>query len=223
MTHSNAHTTCTDYFRLFMARRDIRTESDQVCALFGVDNIEDLQDILFADLTIFAQFFAFFVDIRMSNESYSLLYKLESCIITLNPRHVRKVPATQYIKVTPLQTLLDCSKRITPKSNHTFSRRTCSCNNTNVTCNTCLKLALEGCEYKDILPIIQELVSRNAPIPSITDLTLLVEYLPSTDIIPFIQTLKHTKVLQDPRIQNILQTRVSSSELLQVNTLLKRL
>ena len=109
----------------------------------------------------------------------------------------------------------------TPKQ--TFSRQTCSCNNTGVPCTDCLTTALEGCAYEDILPILQDLVSRNAPIPTGTDFQLLVEYLPATDIILFIQTLKHNVLLQDPQIQNIIQTKTLPGDQKQVSTLLTSL
>ena len=104
---------------------------------------------------------------------------------------------------------------------HSYCRQTCTC--TGVACTNCLTLALEGCEYEDILPIIQELVSRNAPIPTGTDFQVLVEYLPPQDIIPLIQTLRRNQMLQDPRIQDILQTNTLPEDQKQVQTLLNTL
>ena len=84
-----------DYFHLFMSRDDLCVEARQVCELFGVENNEDLHDLLLANPTKFTLFFGFFVDKAMECGLYRLLVNLESCVLTLFPPHTRVVPLTQ--------------------------------------------------------------------------------------------------------------------------------
>ena len=81
-----------DYYDLFMHHDDLEIESQQVCALFDVDTIDELRDLLLAHMPRFTQFFAFWADISMRCELYDLLCQLESSVCALYPKHPRLLP-----------------------------------------------------------------------------------------------------------------------------------